>query len=186
MDAIYKAVSNYEEISTCYHEAGHVIYALLSHSKVEKVEFLPPNEGNVYYDIPEYWNTNNKTKQLLLIKKEVSIRYAGLLAEQILYESLHGKTKLPAYLKIGSSSDFKDVSTLLNKYGVKAPGLERKKYKNKIKQKVFNDLKNNWTAIAIVANILFSNKEIKYNNLKKVLTKNSKKWDLIFKKIETF
>lgn len=185
MDAIYKTISNYEEISTCYHEAGHVIYALLSHSKVEKVEFLPPNEGSVYYNVPEYWNTNNKTKQLLLIKKEVGIRYAGLLTEQILYETLHGKTKLPAYLKIGSSIDFKDVSILLNKYNVKSPGLERKKYKNKIKQKVFADLKNNWTAIAIVANILISNKEINYNSLKKVLTKNSKKWSLVFKKIET-
>jgi hypothetical protein len=184
MSAIYKSINNYEEISTCYHEAGHVIFALLCFCKVSKAELLAPDEGAVYYEVPEYWTTNNKTKQLSLIRKQVGIKYAGLLTEQILYENLHGKSKIPLNLKAGSSCDFKDVTDLLSKYNVKTPGIQRKKYKNKIKAKVTKELKTNWNAVSLVANLLLINKELNYNKIKKVLSKDSKKWNLIFQKIE--
>ena len=184
-DIVYKTINNYEEISTAYHEAGHVIYALLCFSKVEKVKVISHNEAYVYYNVPEYWATNNKQKQLALIKKEISIRYAGVLSEKIFYENLHGNQNLPISIRIGSSIDFKDVSKLLNKYKIKTPGKERSKFKNKIKNKVQKELKSNWNSIALIANCLLKYKELNYNKIKSLLSKVSKKWISIFKKIDS-
>jgi len=182
-DIVYKTINNYEELSTCYHEAGHIIYALLCFCKVDKAEIVNFNEAYVYYNVPEYWATKNKTKQTSLIIKEIGIRYAGVLSEKIFYENLHGNSNLPIEIRIGSSLDFKSASGLLSKYNIKKAGDERTYFKNKIKRKVFKKLKDNWNSIALIANLLLKDKIITFDKLKKVLIKNNKKWNSVFKKI---
>lgn len=183
-DVVYKTINNYEQLSTCYHEAGHIIYALLSNCRVEKAHIVSDIEAYVYYDVPEFWNTKNIRKKEMLLKREVGIKYSGILSEKIFYENLHGNSNIPSSIKIGSSSDFKSVTDLLIKHNIKNPGIERKKFKNKIKTKVVKQLKTNWNSIALIANVLLRDKFIDYNKIKKVLTKGSRKWSQIFKKIE--
>lgn len=183
-DVVYKTISNYEQLSTCYHEAGHIVYALLSNCRVEKAHLVSEIEAYVYYDVPEFWNTKNIQKKMSLLKKEIGIRYSGILAEKIFYENLHGNVNIPNFIKIGSSSDFKSVTDILTKHNIKKQGLERKKFKNKIKTKVIRQLRHNWNSIALIANLLLKDKYIDYNKIKKVLIKDSKRWSQIFKKIE--
>lgn len=183
---VYRVVSNYQDISTCYHESGHIICALLSFCEVSSAEIKSADEAYVYYDCPDIESANNKTK-FSLIKKEIGIRYAGVLAEKIFFQNLHPLDTMPMSVKIGSSDDFKTASDIIRKYNVVKSGKDRQKFKNKIKLKIEKLLHYHWKDVALIANVLLDKKKINFNKIKTVLsTKSSKakKWKMVFEKIE--
>lgn len=182
---VYRIVTNYQDISTCYHEAGHIICALLSFCEVSSAEIKSAEEAYTYYDCPNIDTTQSRLR-LSLIKKEIGIRYAGVLSEKIFFENLHPTDKMPISIRIGSSDDFKTASDILKKYNISKPGKQRSKFKNKIKTNINSKLKNNWQDVALIANLLLDKKKITYNKIKNCLLKksSSKKWNKIFLKIE--
>lgn len=183
---VYRVVNNYQDISTCYHEAGHIICALFYFREVTSVEIKSADEGLVYYDCFDIDLADNRSKASM-IKKEVSIRYAGVIAENILFKNLHPDDDMPISIRIGSSDDFKTATNIMKKYNVCKAGKERKKYKNKIKIKTEKILKSFWSDIALLANVLLEKKKLNYKKIKSTLIKKStkpKKWQMIFNKIE--
>lgn len=183
---VYRVVPNYQDISTCYHEAGHIICSLLYLCEVSRAEVISSEEGLTYYDCPDIDNADNRSKNSL-IRKEISIRYSGVLAENIFFQNLHPNDKMPIKIRIGASDDFKVASNIIKKYNVAKPGKPRQKYKTKIKIKTTKLLKSHWSDIALIANILLDKKSITYSKMKVILTKKSskpKKWKDVFNKIE--
>lgn len=182
---VYRMVSNYQDISTCYHEAGHIICALLAYCEVSLAEIKSAEEAYTYYDCPNIDSAQPSLK-LNLITKEIGIRYAGVLSEKIFFENLHPTDKMPMSIKIGSSDDFKTASDILKKYNIYDAGKQRSKFKSKIKTKINKQLKRNWQDVALIANLLLDKKKINYNKIKNCLLKKSsyKNWENIFSKIE--
>lgn len=176
-----KVTSTYELISTSYHEAGHVIYALLTSRKVESA-FVFENkktkriDGFACYYSPDLNDENVKVDFNLLnsvIETECGIKYAGLVAEKYHYKKLSGSDKFPSYWRDGSSDDTKEAATIIKKYSSVSPGKKRYNYKKKIIKQTLIALEKYWDDVVLVAYVLIQKKRITYLELKDILTKKS-------------
>ena len=190
-----KVTKTHEYISTSYHEAGHAIYALLNGMKVSSV-FVYENKklkrihGMTYYDYPsELEEIQDPDLVLLLVKADIKISYAGLVAEKHLFKSISGSSQTPLFISDGSGEDNKSARETIKKYNLAPPGRKRAAYKAKMIREVHNDLIENWDAIMLVAHELFAPRRLNYTDLQELLTKRSKNkkyWKEQFKKINYF
>lgn len=189
-----KVTKTHEFIFTSYHEAAHTIYALLHYMYVCSV-FVKENKklkriiGTTYYE--DFYDAFDSVKDPTLLNKlilaEISINYAGVIAERHLFKSITGSEQVPKYITAGSFEDNISTSKLISQYNLVESGKKRYAYKQKICRSVHTTLQNNWDAVSLVAHELFKRHKLEYVDLKILLTTktvNTKFWKEQFKKID--
>ena len=163
-------------VSTAFHESGHIIYALLSLFKVDSA-FLYFDKssqrasGLTWYRAP--LETLDKNADVNIVKSEICLKYAGLVAERYHFKKISGSDKFPLFLKDGSSEDTLSAAKLIKKHCLAAPGRLRYNYKKKLIAKTLKDLKNHWEEVTLVAHYLFKKKKISFFKLQELLTNQS-------------
>lgn len=190
-----KVTKTHEFISTSYHEAGHAIYALLHLMRVTSVSVFENKKvkrvhGNTYYDYPNELDEIQDSELLgILVRAEVGISYAGLIAEKLLFRSISGSKQTPMFISDGSSEDNKAARLIIKKYNLAPPGLKRSTYKRKLMREVQHDLITHWDAVTVLSHALFKHHKLSFADLQELLTKktrNKKFWKEQFKKISYF
>lgn len=190
-----KVTKTHEFISTSYHEAGHTIFALLHLMRVSSVSVFEDKKlkrvhGNTYYEYPSDLDEVQDQDLLnTLVKAEVGISYAGLIAEKSLFRSISGSKQTPTFISDGSASDNKSAREVIKKYNLAPPGPKRTAYKAKIMREVQQELHDNWDAVMVVSHALFRHRRLSFEDLQELLTKkthNKKFWKDQFKKISHF
>jgi hypothetical protein len=190
-----KVTKTHEFISTSYHEAGHAIYALLHLMRVSSVSVFEDKKlkrihGNTYYDYPSDLDEIQDPDLLsILVRAEVGISYAGLIAEKSLFRSISGSRQTPMFISDGSSEDNKSARLIIKKYNLAPPGAKRSVYKRKLMREVQQELHTHWDAISVVSHALFKHHKLSFDDLRELLIKrsrNKKFWKEQFKKISYF
>ncbi len=190
-----KVTKTHEFISTSYHEAGHTVYALLHLMKVSSVAVFENKKlkrihGITYYDYPSDFDEIQDSDLLnTLVRAEVGISYAGLIAETSLFRSISGSRQTPTFISDGSSDDNKSAREVIKKYNLAPPGPKRTLYKQKLMREVQQELHDHWDAVMVVSHALFRHRRLSFNDLQELLTKkthNKKFWKDQFKKINYF
>lgn len=172
-----KVTKTYELISTSYHEAGHTICALLSSMKVNSVCVFEHKKLKRIHGFTQYESPDLDPNHLffdILLEQEISMSYAGLLAEKYHFKSISGSDQIPMFIKEGSSNDLFSIRKVIQKYNPVPPGKKRYSYKQKIAKKTLDILIEHWDAVDLVAHSLFGHKKISYQDLRELLTKKSK------------
>jgi hypothetical protein len=190
-----KVTTTYELISTAHHEASHAVFAFL--------HFMPASLVSIYenkqfkrIDGLTIWGYSDdfshiKDSDLLkrLIKAEIGILYAGLIAEKILFKQISGCDQVPFFIKQGSSDDNKAAAKLVKDHNLAPAGRKRWDYKQKICREVATELNDNWDAVSVIAHALFKNRRLDYKEMQELLTKKTKDkkfWRARFKQINSF
>ena len=190
-----KVTKTHEFISTSYHEAGHTIYALLHLMRVSSVSVFEDKKlkrvhGNTYYEYPSDFDEIQDPDLLnTLVRAEVGISYAGLIAEKSLFRSISGSKQTPTFISDGSSDDNKSAREVIKKYNLAPPGPKRTLYKQKLMREVQQELHDNWDAVMVVSHALFRHRRLSFSDLQELLIKkthNKKFWKDQFKKINYF
>lgn len=190
-----KVTKTHELISTSYHEAGHVVYAILHFMLVSSVSVyqnkkLKRIEGVTYYNYPSEFDAIEDPSLLnTLLRSEVGVSYAGLIAEKSLFKSISGSNQIPMFIKDGSGTDTKSAAIIIEKYNLAPPGVKRTAYKQKLMREVQHELHNNWDAVTVIAHALFQHRKLTFADLCELLTKktdNKKFWKEQFKNIIYF
>lgn len=190
-----KVTKTHEFISTSYHEAGHTIYALLNLMKVTSVSVYEDKKfkrihGVTYYDSPKnIEEVQDPELQNTLVRAEIGVSYAGLIAEKSLFKSISGSQQTPMFIKDGSADDNKSAGQLIKKYNLAPPGQKRSLYKQKLMREIRHDLHIHWDAVTIVAHALFRHHRLNFDDLQTLIIKksrNKKFWKEQFKNIEYF
>lgn len=190
-----KVTKTHEFISTSYHEAGHTIYALLHLMKVSSVSVFENKQfkrihGICYYNYPSDFEDIQDSELLnTLLRAEIGVSYAGLIAETSLFRSISGSKQTPTFISYGSADDNKAAREVIKKYNLAPPGPKRTAYKRKIMNEVQSELHHHWDAVMIVAHALFRHRRLSFVDLQELLTKktrNKKFWKDQFKKISYF
>ncbi len=178
---VHKAIKNYDFISTCYHESGHTILALLRNFKVSTVLIKNKYSGVTMYTTPEFsFNEKNNKK---IAEGEVYVLYSGIESEKILYSKLDSFNNVPMSIKIGSTVDFEYARYYIKTYSL-APGNDNKKYKKTIKTNIRKKLTKHWGDVGLISNALLKNKKIGFRRIKTILTKYSVNKEFWKKKFE--
>lgn len=190
-----KVTKTHEFISTSYHEAGHTIYALLHLMKVTSVSVFENKKlkrvhGITYYDYPTEFDEIQDSDLLnTLVRAEVGISYAGLIAEKTLFRSISGSRQTPMFISDGSGEDNKSAREVIKKYNLAPPGPKRTAYKQKLSREVRNELHTHWDDVVAVSHALFKRRRLSFDDLRELLTKrsrNKKFWKEQFKNISYF
>jgi len=190
-----KVTKTHEFISTSYHEAGHTIYALLHLMRVSSASVFEDKKlkrvhGNTYYEYPsDFDEVQDQDLLNTLVRAEVGISYAGLIAEKSLFRSISGSKQTPTFISDGSGSDNKSAREVIKKYNLAPPGPKRTAYKQKVMREVQQELHDNWDAVMVVSHALFRHRRLSFEDLQELLTKkthNKKFWKDQFKKISHF
>lgn len=190
-----KVTKTHEFISTSYHEAGHTIYALLhlmkiSHVAVFENKKLKRIHGETYYDHPGDFDSIKDSALLeSLVRADVGMSYAGLIAEKTLFRSISGSSQTPSFIIDGSIEDNRGAAALINKYNLVPPGPKRAAFKKKLMREVHAELHAHWDAVTLVAHALFKHRKLSGDDVVILLTtrsKNKKFWKEQFKKINYF
>lgn len=190
-----KVTKTHEFISTSYHEAGHTIYALLhlikiSHVTVFENKKLKRIHGETYYDHPGDFDSIQDSDLLAtLVRADVGMSYAGLIAEKTLFKSISGSSKTPSFIIDGSVEDNRGAATLITKYNLVQPGPKRAAFKKKLMREVQGELHVHWEAVTLIAHALFKHRRLQAEDIMILLTtrsKNKKFWKEQFKKINYF
>lgn len=190
-----KVTKTHELISTSYHEAGHAIYALLHLMKVSSISVFEDKKlkrihGFTYYDYPHDFDAIVDSDLLAtLVRADVGMSYAGLIAEKSLFKSISGSRQIPMFISGGSTEDNKGASEMIKKYNLAPPGKKRAAFKAKLMREVQGELHSHWDAVTIVAHALFKHHKISYQDLQTLLikkSKNKKFWKEQFKNITYF
>ena len=190
-----KVTKTHEFISTSYHEAGHTIYALLHLMKVNKAIVFEDKKGKrihgyTYYDSPNELDDIEDSELLgTLVRAEVGVSYAGLIAEKSLFKSISGSLQTPMFISDGSAEDNECARNVIKKFNLAPPGPRRSAYKQKLMREVQGELHTHWDAVTIVAHALFKRRKLNFEDLRLLLTKksrNKKFWKEQFKKISYF
>jgi ATP-dependent Zn protease len=190
-----KVTKTHEYISGSYHEAGHTVYALLHAMRVSSVAVFENKKlkrihGITYYDYPsELEDIEDSELLLALVRADIAVSYAGLVAEKTLFKSISGSSKTPLFISDGSTEDNQSASEMIKKYNLAPPGIKRAAYKAKLIREVNTQLHENWDAVTLIAHALFEHRRLTYNDLQELLTKRSRKkkfWKEQFKKINYF
>lgn len=185
-----KLSAEYDRIGTSYHEAGHVVSALLNYMYVSSVSIVHEERiGGTTYFLSlletEKKSVVSKILELKILEREILVRYAGLAAERFNYKNLCGSSKYPRIMTEGSYIDIEDIAKIIKKFS--SPGIERKKLKTKFYKKSSKQIEQNWDAVIAIAHILFKRKRINYEEIKKTIirkTKNKSFWKEHFKQLE--
>jgi len=186
-----KLSQNHSMISTAYHEAGHAVCTLLMFGKVSSV-FVEKNRrvsGETNFELIDCEYNDIQELHNFVINSEISINYAGMIAEKILYKDITGSTIWPKVLKIGCESDIKRITELIKKNNLSPPGEKRYRLKNKIQRNINKLLLEHWDAIKIIAHALFERNRLVHDDIKYLLIKksnNPKFWINQFKYINLF
>lgn len=190
-----KVTTTHEFISTSYHEAGHTVYALLKLMRVSSVAVFENKKekrihGVTYYDYPSDFDSIQDPSLLnTLVRSEIGISYAGLIAEASLFRSISGSRQIPVFITNGSEDDNKSAREVIKKYNLAPPGPKRTLYKRKLMAEVQNELHANWDAVMVIAHALFRHRRLSFVDLQELLTKKThhkKFWKDQFKKINYF
>jgi hypothetical protein len=190
-----KIAKQFELISASWHEAAHTIYAFLHLMKVSSVSIFEDKklkriDGLTCYEYPSDFNLI-KDLDLFnkLIKADIGMSYAGLIAEKHLFKSISGSQQTPLFISAGSSNDNKVAREMISKYNLAPPGKKRAAFKAKLIREVQNELHLYWDDATIVAHDLFKRRKLSYQDLQKLLIKKSKNkifWKEQFKNINYF
>jgi hypothetical protein len=190
-----KVTKTHEFISTSYHEAGHTVYALLHMMKVSSVSVFENKKlkrihGITYYDYPcEFESIQDSILLNYLIRSDIGVSYAGLIAEKSLFRSISGSHQIPMFISDGSTDDNKGAREMMKKYNLAPPGPKRAAYKAKLIREVQHELHTYWDDVTIIAHALFRHRKLMYQDLQELLTKrsrNKKFWKEQFKRISYF
>lgn len=190
-----KVTKTHELISTSYHEAGHVVYALLHFMLVDSVQVYEDKKlkrinGITYYDFPIEFDTISDANLLnTLLRAEIGVSYAGFIAEKSLFKSISGSNQIPRFIKECSSDDNKCAALLIKKYNLAPPGQKRSLYKQKMIREVQQELHSHWDAITVIAHGLFRHRKLSFEDIQEILikrTRNKKFWKEQFKNINHF
>ncbi len=169
----------HELISTAYHEAGHTVYGLLHHIKIESVSVFEVKkskriEGFCHYDhsrdiatIEDQDLFNDR------LHAEICLSYAGLSAERRHFKMISGSDKFPMFLREGSSNDITEAAALFQKYNLVEAGRKRYNYKQKLIKGVNQELQESWDAVTLVAHGLFKKKKLYYSDLQNLLSRKT-------------
>lgn len=154
------------QLFLAYHEAGHVIIALLNNCYVESC-FIGRYEG-----LATYYQFNN---QKSCRNKECQIAFAGYLTELYLHQSLY-ETSFPTRLKSRSCKDLSKIYYLVKKYQLN---------KQNIKINTSKKIAIYWNDIYLVANALLTQPNLSSEDIEKVLKRSKNKvfWKKRFKLI---
>ena len=187
-----KVTKTHEFISTSYHEAGHTIYALLHLMKIIHVAVFENKKlkrihGETYYDHPVDFNSVKDSDMLAnLVRADMGMGYAGLIAEKTLFKSISGSSQTPIFIIEGSADDNKDAAGLMTKYNLVPPGPKRAAFKKKLMREVQGELHFHWEAVTLLAHALFKHRKLSGQDVATLLitrSKNKKFWKEQFKKI---
>ncbi len=179
IDDIRKKVTHtHELIMCCFHEAGHSIYGLLHHMKVDMVEVFEDKKtkrvcGMTYFNYPVADEVDDSDLKYQLMISEICVNYAGLAAEKYHFKNVSGSDKFPGFWKNGSSSDTIMAASLLKEYNLAPPGKKRYAFKKKLIKETHKELLNNWEDVVLISHSLFKKKKLSFSNLKDLLTKKS-------------
>jgi hypothetical protein len=187
-------VSTFESIFCCFHEAGHVIYALSKLMRVTEVA-LYKNKRNsriegftVFNPIHPIESFTDLETRRFAILSDIGTSYAGQIAEKHQYKLLSGSAVLPKLLKQGAFFDTKSASNYIDRFDLAEPGKPRADLKKKIKLVVESEVAETWEDITIVAHELLKERTLNYPMLKKLLltkSRNHEHWKVKFHLIET-
>lgn len=190
-----KVTKTHEFISTSYHEAGHTIYALLHLMKVGSVSVFEDKKlkrihGETYYDHPIDFDSVKDSELLAsLVKSDMGMSYAGLIAEKTLFKSISGSSQTPSFIIDGSAEDNKGAAALMTKFNLEPPGPKRAAFKKKLMREVQGELHLHWEAVTLLAHALFKHRKLRGEDVATLLitrSKNRKFWKEQFKKINHF
>lgn len=185
-----KQISDYNLISTAYHESSHIICALYNCFQVYSanaatIESASDSNTHFYsYDEPI---TDEELKRTILIF-EVQVMMSGLVGERIYYKDITGSDRFPKHLKNGSAYDIKSASKLIRSNNLAVPGNKTTLLKKQIQSDVENMLNTYWADVKIIAHLLYRKKRLTYEDLKYTLTRksdNKEMWKEKFRKIKT-
>lgn len=184
-----KVTKTYESILCNYHEAGHTIFALLHCMKVNCVYVFEHKVFKRISGFTQYESSfsEDSSNFIELLEREISLSYAGLLAEKHHFKMISGSDQLPMFIKEGSSDDLLAIRRLIQKYNLVPAGKKRYAYKQKIARQTLSLLVEHWEAIDLVAHSLFKHKRLSYSDLKILLiskSHNKKFWRDLFKEID--
>lgn len=169
---------DYNFVATAYHEAGHVILALLSCFKVDRVQiFKKPKKiknNNIYglttYYSPLYVTSSDFCKKVFA-KSEVYVNYAGAISESILFESISGaKSK---NINKNASVDNSTAIKIIKKFNILPKDQTINNFKASESKKIKNILIAFWKDVEIISNLFIKNNNVKFADIKRVLTKRS-------------
>lgn len=149
-------MNNTDQLFLAYHEAGHVIIALLNNCYVESC-FIDGGCG-----LATYYQFNNQKSSR---NKECQISFAGYLAELYLHQSLY-ETPFPAELKAGSRIDLAKIYYLVKRYNLN---------KQNIKINTSKKIAVYWNDIYLVANKLLSQRILSAKDIFNVLKRSKNK-----------
>jgi len=189
-----KLAIEFSIITTCFHESGHAMAALLNFGYVHSVACQINKKksttylGEMKYDgAAELENTTDPILFHRLLMGDIAVYQAGLAAEKIFYKEICGMDQLPACIKEGYQIDFGYVSDIIKEYNLAPPGKKRYAFKKKSFRQVQKLLYNNWDDVKLIAHTLFQKKKLFHDDLKLILTNkslNKKFWKEQFKSIE--
>ena len=186
-----KVTKTYELISCSYHEAGHAVYALLHLMEVSNVVVFEDKKlkrinGSTYYHPGDLNSIQDSDILIDLVRADVGMSYAGLIAEKALFKNISGSRQTPTFISGGSIDDNKDARAMIIKYDLAPPGKKRITFKAKLMREVQHELHAHWESVTIVAHALFKRRKLIYTDLQTLLTtktSNKKFWKEQFKKI---
>jgi hypothetical protein len=190
-----KVTKAYELISSAHHESAHTIYALLHLMKVSSVVIFENKKlkrihGHTCYDYPHDIDLIQDLDIIdALIRADIGMCYAGLIAEKTLFKSISGSRQIPMFISDGSTDDNKCAHEIIKKYNLALPGPKRALFKKKIIREVQCELNLYWDDVTIIAHSLFQRRSLTYQDLQNLLTKksiNKKFWKERFKKVSYF
>jgi hypothetical protein len=172
-----KVSRSYENLCVAYHEAGHVICALLKYMRVEGATIYEDAKikqmcGETLFYSYEDHAFNQQLLNYFSIG-EICVNYAGLVTEKIFYKKISGSNKFPSFLKDGSSLDTQAAAKILKKSNIVPSGKQRYLYKQKITKQLLSLLENYWSDIELIAHILIQKKKINYKQIKYSLLRRS-------------
>src|SRR5271165_3537367 len=177
-----KDALDYELICMCTHEGSHAIVALHNFLQVFEVSAMPfeaktrkERGGKTNWFMPQKIEGSELKKMLLTF--EIQALYAGLLGERILYKELTGSHKLPMNLRVGLSSDIKNVSNIIRNNNLVESGNDTVIFKKNIQKKTEKILLDNWDVVRLIAHALHKDRKLNFDELKQLITRKSKNKD---------
>lgn len=186
-----KVSQNHSYISTCYHEAGHAVCGLLMFMKIPDVSVFKNRRisGETNYEIMTDDQTEDPIMLNYIIKSDIYINYAGLMAEKIFYQDVTGSKIFPNVLKEGIEEDISEIAKIIKTNDLAPPGRKRYLFKKKMMRETRALLEQHWDIVKVVAHELFEKKRLTHDDLKKIIcrkTSNKKFWKKQFAYINKF
>jgi hypothetical protein len=170
--------TQYDSILTATHEAGHTVYGLLKGFKIDEVSICEEKNkrisGSTDYQSPVIDTLQDIDLVNMLIKSEVCIFYAGLIAERYFFQKISGSDKFPLILRDGSSDDTSAAAAQIRHYNLAPPGKKRYNLKKRYIRDTLRVLEDHWEAVTSITHALYKNKKIKFEDIKNILSATDK------------